>query len=113
MNDNKCSFAHGKGVGGSSILNNMIYSRGNKRDFDDWEKNGNIGWSYDDVLPFFKKSEKSSLQYSSQSFHGKEGELPVEDVPFRWEFDFWIFVYACVLISIIDLITEQSYQESS
>ena len=49
----------GKALGGSSILNFLLYVRGNKYDYDNWAALGNDGWSYNDVLPFFKKSEKN------------------------------------------------------
>ena len=51
------SWPRGKVLGGSSALNGMIYIRGAKADFDNWAYNGAAGWSYDQVLPFFKKSE--------------------------------------------------------
>lgn len=44
-------------LGGTSVLSYMVHSRGNKRDYDDWAAMGNDGWSYNDVLPFFKKFE--------------------------------------------------------
>lgn len=44
-------------MGGSSAVNGMAYSRGTREDYDNWEKLGNTGWSYDEVLPYFKKSE--------------------------------------------------------
>lgn len=55
--NNSCHVVRGKSMGGTSTLNDMIYARGNKQDFDDWESLGNPGWSYQDVLPYFKKSE--------------------------------------------------------
>lgn len=47
----------GRVMGGSSTINTMWYVRGNKQDYDDWESFGNPGWSYDEVLHYFKKSE--------------------------------------------------------
>jgi choline dehydrogenase-like flavoprotein len=47
----------GKGLGGSSMLNAMLYVRGSPHDYDEWESFGNPGWKFEDVLPFFKKSE--------------------------------------------------------
>lgn len=55
--NNSCSWPRGKMMGGSSSMNFMWYIRGNKQDFDDWADLGNSGWSYDEVLPYFKKSE--------------------------------------------------------
>jgi choline dehydrogenase-like flavoprotein len=48
---------HAQVMGGSSTLNYMMYIRGNPQDYDDWARMGNEGWSYEDVLPYFKKSE--------------------------------------------------------
>lgn len=52
-----CYIVRGKVMGGCSALNDMIYARGNKQDYDDWKALGNPGWGYEDVLPYFKKSE--------------------------------------------------------
>ncbi|MCY1389274.1 Alcohol dehydrogenase [acceptor] [compost metagenome] len=65
----------GKVLGGSSSINGMIYIRGHHTDFDDWHALGNPGWSYADVLPFFRKSEM--YHRGADSFHGGEGELYV------------------------------------
>ncbi|BAY09955.1 GMC family oxidoreductase [Calothrix sp. NIES-2098] len=68
----------GKVLGGSSSINFMVYMRGNPHDYDHWQKLGNPGWSYQDVLPYFKKSEHSSR--GASEFHGVDGELSVTDL---------------------------------
>ena len=65
----------GKTWGGSSSTNAMAYVRGNKEDYDEWASLGNKGWSYDEVLPYFIRSENNE-QYGAP-FHGKKGELNV------------------------------------
>lgn len=55
----------GKILGGTSRLNFMMYVRGDPKDFESWAKQGNNGWSYKDVLPFFKKSEKHNSNNKS------------------------------------------------
>ena len=68
----------GKGLGGSSLLNFMQYMRGNPKDYDEWRDLGADGWSYKDVLPFFKKSQR--LHESGEvnaRFHGTEGPMGV------------------------------------
>ncbi|HEY3882691.1 MAG TPA: GMC family oxidoreductase N-terminal domain-containing protein [Trebonia sp.] len=65
----------GKVLGGSSALNGMIYVRGAKSDFDAWAYNGAPGWSYADVLPYFKKSEDH--EDGAGQYHGAGGPLPV------------------------------------
>ncbi|MBD1919425.1 MULTISPECIES: GMC family oxidoreductase N-terminal domain-containing protein [Cyanophyceae] len=67
----------GKVLGGSSSINVMIYMRGHPRDYDHWQELGNPGWSYQDVLPYFKKSEHFSR--GASEFHGVNGELSVTD----------------------------------
>ncbi|MGB7407230.1 MAG: GMC family oxidoreductase N-terminal domain-containing protein [Pontixanthobacter sp.] len=67
----------GKGLGGSSAINAMVYIRGNKWDYDNWAEMGCTGWSYDDVLPFFKYAE--SNERGASEYHGGEGPLFVSD----------------------------------
>ena len=68
----------GKLLGGSSAINGLAFVRGQAQDFDTWAQLGNIGWSYDDVLPFFKKSEHY-VQKGDTEVRGQGGPLKVED----------------------------------
>ena len=83
MTENRSPSWHsGKVLGGTSTLNIMLYVRGNKKDYDLWKENGNNGWGYKDVLPYFLKSEdnkKFNLQHNE--YHSTGGELTVEDFP--------------------------------
>lgn len=72
----KIYLPRGKVLGGSSSTNAMAYVRGNHADYNEWAALGNVGWSYKEVLPYFKKSE--SNQDISTNFHGQTGELNVE-----------------------------------
>lgn len=65
----------GKTLGGSSSINAMLYVRGNRWDYDHWASLGNPGWSYDEVLPLFKRSENNEQMHDG--FHGQGGELNV------------------------------------
>jgi choline dehydrogenase-like flavoprotein len=65
----------GKVIGGSSSINAMVYIRGHRWDYDHWASLGNAGWSYADVLPYFKKSENNEVL--GDEFHGKGGPLNV------------------------------------
>jgi len=69
----------GRGLGGSSATNAMLYIRGQKQDYDQWAELGNEGWSYDDILPYFKKSETNGRGKSK--YHGGDGPLQVTDRP--------------------------------
>lgn len=68
----------GKTLGGSSAINAMIYIRGNKRDYDGWRDLGCEGWGWDDVLPYFLKSEAN--QRGADELHGADGPLHVRDL---------------------------------
>ncbi|XP_052738854.1 glucose dehydrogenase [FAD, quinone] [Bicyclus anynana] len=85
MIDKRCSWTKGKVLGGSSVLNTMLYIRGNKRDFDHWESLGNPGWGYEDVLPYFKKSEDQRNPYLAKDtkYHSVGGYLTVQDAPYN------------------------------
>ncbi len=69
--------ARGKTLGGSSAINGMVYMRGHARDYDLWRQMGCTGWGYEDVLPYFKKSEDQ--QRGADEFHGIGGPLSVSD----------------------------------
>ncbi|WP_011583017.1 MULTISPECIES: GMC family oxidoreductase [Chelativorans] len=72
--DNRVMFwPRGKTVGGSTSVNGMVYVRGHPNDFDGWAQMGNQGWSYDDVLPYFKRLENWEL--GADAFHGSGGPV--------------------------------------
>ena len=68
----------GKVLGGSSSINAMIYARGQGQDYDDWAAEGNVGWSFDEVLPYFKRAEHN--ERGADAFHGTGGPLNVMDL---------------------------------
>ncbi|XP_055918291.1 glucose dehydrogenase [FAD, quinone]-like [Eupeodes corollae] len=85
MNDNICDAAQGRSLGGTSSMSSMIYNRGDRSGFDRWASAGNIGWSYDEVLPYFLRAENSSLaNYENSPYHNYSGKyISTEDVKFR------------------------------
>ena len=89
-NDRVIEAMRGKVVGGSSSINVMAYVRGHRNDYDRWAQKGAIGWSYDDVLPYFRKNE-SWEGTADPEFRGASGELNVVRTPERDPlFDAWI-----------------------
>ncbi|MCA0936862.1 GMC family oxidoreductase N-terminal domain-containing protein [Vibrio alginolyticus] len=78
LNGRKGYLPRGKTLGGSSSINAMMYSRGNRYDYDLWERLGNKGWNYDDCLPYFKKAENNEVHYNE--YHGQGGPLNVADL---------------------------------
>ncbi|MBS28936.1 MAG: choline dehydrogenase [Alphaproteobacteria bacterium] len=68
----------GKVLGGSSSINGLVYIRGDRADYDHWRQLGNTGWSFEDVLPYFRKSEDQAR--GEDEFHGVGGPLAVSDV---------------------------------
>lgn len=76
LNNRRIGWPRGKVLGGSSSINALLYVRGNKRDYDLWAELGNAGWGYNDVLPYFKKSENYDL--GASGYHGVNGPLHVK-----------------------------------
>ncbi|XP_066590930.1 glucose dehydrogenase [FAD, quinone]-like [Prorops nasuta] len=84
MENGRCNWPRGKVIGGSSVLNYMLYLRGNKRDYDNWEQQGNPGWGYKDVLYYFKKSEDNQNPYLARTaYHSTGGLLTVQEAPWH------------------------------
>ena len=79
MNNRKLWWPRGKGWGGSSSINGMVYIRGHARDYDQWRQSGLTGWGFDDVLPYFKRSE--SYEGGETDFHGGDGPLQTTESP--------------------------------
>jgi choline dehydrogenase len=78
MHNRRISWPRGKTLGGSSSINGLIYIRGQRQDFDLWRQFGNTGWSYDDVLPYFRKAEDQ--EHGASEYHGEGGPLGVSDL---------------------------------
>ena len=79
LNNRTINMPRGKVLGGTSSINGMLYVRGQAQDFDDWAQAGNTGWSFAEVLPYFKKSVQSHLDLASidKGFHGLSGEMHI------------------------------------
>jgi choline dehydrogenase len=71
----------GKVLGGSSAINGLIYIRGLASDYDYWRQLGNAGWSYTDVLPYFRRGERQ--ERGANEFHGADGPVGVGDIGWR------------------------------
>ncbi|XP_054745768.1 glucose dehydrogenase [FAD, quinone] [Anastrepha obliqua] len=79
-----CNWPKGRGIGGTSLINFMLYTRGHRKDYDYWAALGNKGWSYDEVLPYFKKSENIHIEELRKSpYHGRNGPLDVAYTDFK------------------------------
>jgi choline dehydrogenase len=83
LNGRALNYPRGKVLGGCSAINGMIYMRGQARDYDHWRQLGNIGWAWDDVLPYFKRSEDH--WQGGDEMHGAGGEWRVEPQRLSWE----------------------------
>lgn len=83
LNGRQIQWPRGKVLGGTSSLNGLLYVRGQKEDYDGWAALGNKGWSYDEVLPYFKKSEDQ--ERGANKYHGTGGPLSVSNIRIRRE----------------------------
>ncbi|MBV9523444.1 MAG: GMC family oxidoreductase N-terminal domain-containing protein [Alphaproteobacteria bacterium] len=83
LNGRALAYPRGRVLGGCSSINGMIYMRGQARDYDDWRQLGNAGWAWDDVLPYFRRSE--DFVHGADALHGAGGELRVEEPRIAWE----------------------------
>jgi choline dehydrogenase len=81
LNGRSLSYPRGKVIGGSSSINGMIYMRGQAADYDHWRQLGNDGWSWSDVLPHFRRSERRD---GIDEHHGTGGEWRVEKMRLSW-----------------------------
>ncbi|MBM3347360.1 MAG: choline dehydrogenase, partial [Betaproteobacteria bacterium] len=81
-NDRTIAMIQGKVLGGSSSLNGMAYTRGQARDFDAWASLGNPGWSYADVLPYFRRCERKSGA-GDDTYRGRDGNIGVTDLDWQ------------------------------
>ncbi|XP_026477531.1 glucose dehydrogenase [FAD, quinone]-like [Ctenocephalides felis] len=83
-----CSYPRGKALGGTSVINGMLYARGNKYDYDTWQDLGNIGWDYNNVLEYFKKSEDMHVEnLQSSPYHSTGGYLTIDSNKFETPLD--------------------------
>jgi choline dehydrogenase len=83
LNQRVIPIPRGLGLGGSTLINGMVYIRGQAQDYDRWRDLGNEGWGWPDVLPLFKRSE--DFHAGENEYHGAGGEWRVEDIGSRWE----------------------------
>lgn len=83
LNGRVLNYPRGRVLGGCSAINGMIYMRGQARDFDRWRQLGNVGWAWEDVLPYFKRSQHQVR--GADEHHGAGGEWIVDEMRLSWE----------------------------
>jgi len=81
LDGRRINWPRGKVLGGSSSINGLVYIRGQHQDYDHWRQLGNVGWGFDDVLPYFKRSE--GQERGGDDLHGADGPLKVTDPRIR------------------------------
>jgi choline dehydrogenase len=79
LNERRIPYPRGRGLGGSGLINGMVYFRGHPTDYDDWAQAGATGWSYREVLPYFRRSENNQ-DFGTSPFHGSDGPMHVRNV---------------------------------
>ena len=79
LNGRRIPVPRGRGLGGSALINGMVYFRGNPRDYDAWAAAGAAGWSYREILPYFRRSEHNE-NFGSSVYHGRGGPMNVRSV---------------------------------
>ncbi|KAK9507423.1 hypothetical protein O3M35_007278 [Rhynocoris fuscipes] len=78
MENNTCTWPAGKAIGGGSVINGMIYTRGDRRDFDKWAEAGNPGWAFDDLMKYFKEIEDIQIEnLRDKPYHGTNGDITI------------------------------------
>jgi choline dehydrogenase-like flavoprotein len=97
LNGRALNYPRGRVLGGSSSINGMIYMRGQARDYDHWRQLGNSGWAWDDVLPYFRKSQ--DYAFGADEMHGAGGEWRVEGQRLSWPI-LDAFIEACEEVGI-------------
>lgn len=74
-----CYWPKGRALGGTSVINYMVFNRGHHDDYNRWSKAGNIGWSYPEVLPYFKKMERIGIaEYEESEYRGRDGLVDIQ-----------------------------------
>ncbi|MEL6922908.1 MAG: GMC family oxidoreductase N-terminal domain-containing protein [Bacteroidota bacterium] len=108
-NNRTIHYPRGKVLGGCSSINAMIYMRGNRRDYDHWAELGNEGWSYEEVLPYFKKSEH--YYRGASHFRGNEGPLKVTPANDRYQHPLWDALHMAA--GELDIPVNDNFNEAS
>lgn len=79
-----CYWPKGRALGGTSVINYMVFNRGHSDDYDRWARAGNDGWSYRDVLPYFKKMERIGIdEFKTSKYRGRKGLVDVQHPGYR------------------------------